>query len=160
MTYVSIWPVFIIQVDAPSRVRGERKSFHNQEDSTFSLFPQPHKYAILYYQMPYVSTLVPNSRLPLRTGEPFPCETADDVRIFISPWVTGVKMLESFGTHEFTITFANGMEDIFLLPEKKIREKAFKLGANAIYSFELEIHLWEDPIVCNGKGTFATIGPL
>ena len=79
-------------------------------------------------------------------------ETAEDIKIYTSPWVSGTRAAAYFGpvTHEITQTRPKNMKQrekvmvgSFVLSLSGLRVRVLDLGGNAIVGLELQV----DPFV-------------
>ena len=91
--------------------------------------------------------------------EAFECKTWRDVRLYTSPWVSGVRTKKSIGFHEFEIT-TSCLEEGLVLSEEGLAQAAFYSGANAVVGWERYLYLYEDPIRITSGGTLLSVGPL
>ena len=81
------------------------------------------------------------------------CDSPDDVKIYISPWVSNAFAIQNLGPISIILNGDYPLDEGLELLEKKCRENAFYIGANAIINFTCEIHLWEKPVQFHADGS-------
>jgi hypothetical protein len=81
------------------------------------------------------------------------CDSPDDVMVYISPWVANAYAVEHLGPVSITLNGDYPLDEGLALLEKKCRENAFYIGANAVINFTCEIYLWEKPTQFQANGS-------
>jgi hypothetical protein len=105
-------------------------------------------------------TAKPANPIPETPEGAFVCNSAAEVRLCSSPWVSGTRALRyAGGAQEVKLTGCS-LDDAFYLLDVAMQEKAFYLNCNAVVGYECHLHLWEEPMVAIGKGTCAILGPV
>ena len=81
------------------------------------------------------------------------CDSPDDVKVYVSPWVPNTHSTEHLGPISITLNGDYPLDVGLELLERRCRENAFYVGANAVVNFTCEIHLWEKPIQFQASGS-------
>jgi len=91
----------------------------------------------------------------------FYVDSAEDVILHTTGRCLPKQRILSYLRTNFSVRFYSyDVDELFEMTNKKMREAAFYLGANAVVGYEREVYLWEDPPYCEGKGTCVIAGPV